>query len=176
LLNYSIRILEKEPFGWKIRFIISAFDVLCWGWLCSLYIIVSYHILYILWYITKVQVFLPRVTTRWSLDWVFQTFLFFSALYIFYSSPLCTFFILLHFVISGEEGKMLKSKLTTKSNSKMFCLLFENVLVSLWNTCKWKYQGQYRTLNDQLNNQFITRGPTVKSLHSFTSCFSLILF
>ena len=31
--------------------------------------------------------------TQWSLDWFFQTF-----------------FILLRFVISGEEGKMLKSR------------------------------------------------------------------
>ena len=100
--------------------------------------------------------FWPQVTTQWSLDWVFRTFL-----------------LLLHLCISGEkEGKIPKSRWTSYKSSKTFCLLFENVLVSLWNTCKWKYQEQYRTLNGQLNNQFIiTRGPRVKSLHSFTSYF-----
>ena len=39
-------------------------------------------------------------------------------------------FLLLHFVISGEEGKMLKSRWTAYKNSKVFSLLFENVLVS----------------------------------------------
>ena len=39
---------------------------------------------------------------------------------LFYSSPLCTFFILLHFVISGEEGKCSKVNEQLKTIPKGF--------------------------------------------------------